>query len=113
MRLRPSSFVDRAWTIAVIALTVACLALSAGGARAQPVETGSGSPATADYRLGPTDHIRITVFGEDNLTGEFSVTADGSVSMPLIHSRAASLFSLASARPSRSSFSSSENDRWR
>ena len=41
-------------------------------------------PASEDYRLGPTDHVRITVFGEDNLTGEFSVNADGSISMPLI-----------------------------
>lgn len=89
MRLSSSLRIDRAWTIAVIALTAACLALAAGGARAQPVVAGSDNPVAADYKLGPTDHIRITVFGEDNLTGEFSVTADGSISMPLIGAVAA------------------------
>jgi polysaccharide export outer membrane protein len=86
MRLRPSSFIDGAWTIAVIALSLACLALPARG---QPIAAISDGPVAADYRLGPTDHIRITVFGEDNLTGEFSVTADGSISMPLIGAVAA------------------------
>lgn len=88
MPLRSSLLVGRTWTIAVMAV-VACLALYLGGARAQPVEASSGGPVAADYRLGPTDHIRITVFGEDNLTGEFSVTADGSISMPLIGAVAA------------------------
>jgi polysaccharide export outer membrane protein len=80
----PSFFIDRAWTVAAVVLTLACVTLFTGGARAQPVLTTSDSPVAADYRLGPTDHVRITVFGEDNLTGEFSVTADGSISMPLI-----------------------------
>lgn len=89
MRLTSPLFMERAWTIAAIALTVACLALQAGDARAQPVVAHSDTPVAADYRLGPTDHVRITVFGEDNLTGEFSVTADGSISMPLIGAVAA------------------------
>jgi polysaccharide biosynthesis/export protein len=84
MRLRSSVSIDRGWIMVVIALTVAWLALLAGGGRAQPVVAGSDNPVAADYKLGPTDHIRITVFGEDNLTGEFSVTADGSISMPLV-----------------------------
>ncbi|HOY78102.1 MAG TPA: polysaccharide biosynthesis/export family protein [Hyphomonadaceae bacterium] len=37
-----------------------------------------------DYRLGPGDDVRITVFGQDNLTGRFVVTPQGSVSYPLI-----------------------------
>ena len=46
-------------------------------------------PALADefdsgYRLGAGDRIRITVFGEPYLSGEFNVNANGSVSLPLI-----------------------------
>lgn len=40
--------------------------------------------ATRDYRLGPADKVRITVYGEETLTGEYSVTGSGSISFPLI-----------------------------
>lgn len=38
----------------------------------------------ADYALGAGDKLRITVFGEENLTGEYSVTANGTIAFPLI-----------------------------
>lgn len=37
-----------------------------------------------EYRLGPADKIRINVFGEEALTGEFLVGNSGKVSLPLI-----------------------------
>ena len=37
-----------------------------------------------DYVLGPGDKLRITVFGEDNLSGEFSIAGNGRLSFPLI-----------------------------
>ena len=37
-----------------------------------------------DYRLGASDKVRVTVFGEEALTGEFIVAANGKVSLPLI-----------------------------
>ena len=39
---------------------------------------------TQDYKLGPGDKIRITVFGEPYLSGEFNINANGTVSLPLI-----------------------------
>ena len=36
------------------------------------------------YILGPGDQIRLTVFGENDLSGEFKVGDDGMVSLPLI-----------------------------
>ncbi|WP_396593032.1 polysaccharide biosynthesis/export family protein [Brevundimonas sp. R86498] len=51
-------------------------------------------PATADlagavrivpeYRLGPADKVRVNVFGEEALTGEFLVGGSGKISLPLI-----------------------------
>ncbi len=38
----------------------------------------------SDYQLGPGDRLRINVFGEPDLTGEFVVSANGMVSYPLI-----------------------------
>ena len=41
-------------------------------------------PAIADYVLGSGDNLRISVFGEDSLTGQFTVASDGHISFPLI-----------------------------
>ena len=44
---------------------------------------GSAS-ALPDYRLGPADKLRVIVFGEDSLSGEFSVSPGGRIALPLI-----------------------------
>ena len=36
------------------------------------------------YKLGPGDKLRVIVFGETGLTGEFSVDGTGFISLPLI-----------------------------
>lgn len=51
---------------------------------ATPGETGAETPASYDYRLGAGDKLKITVFGEDGLTGEFFVAGNGRISFPLI-----------------------------
>lgn len=38
------------------------------------------------YQLGAGDQIRVTVFGEDDLSGEFEIDGTGRISMPLIGS---------------------------
>lgn len=42
------------------------------------------SSAVEDYKLGAGDKIRMTVFNEPTLSGEFSVSADGALSLPLL-----------------------------
>ncbi|MEZ5957158.1 MAG: polysaccharide biosynthesis/export family protein [Hyphomonadaceae bacterium] len=39
-----------------------------------------------EYRLGAGDQIRITVFNEPDLTGQFTVGAQGAIAYPLISS---------------------------
>jgi polysaccharide export outer membrane protein len=56
------------------------------GACAQP---GSGLPpieetGRTDYRLGSGDTLRLLVFGDPRLNGEFRVNDDGKVALPLI-----------------------------
>jgi polysaccharide export outer membrane protein len=47
---------------------------------------------TAVYRLGPGDAVRLIVFGEEQLTGEFRVNDSGAIAVPLLGSvRAAGL----------------------
>lgn len=37
-----------------------------------------------EYTLGVGDRLRITVFGQDDLSGEFEVSSNGTITMPLI-----------------------------
>jgi polysaccharide export outer membrane protein len=47
---------------------------------------GSSEVSVPEYRLGPGDQIRITVFNEPELTGQFVVGAQGSIAYPLVGS---------------------------
>ena len=42
------------------------------------------SQGTLDYKLGSGDRVRVTVFGHEDLSGEFEVDGSGNVSLPLI-----------------------------
>lgn len=65
---------------------------SASGASPQPASTALVTTAAArptpydpsEYKLGPGDKIRIIVYNETNLTGEFIISPSGSLSFPLI-----------------------------
>ncbi|MFY7776787.1 MAG: polysaccharide biosynthesis/export family protein [Elstera sp.] len=50
-----------------------------GGARAQGAEAGIG-----EYRLGPGDRVRIQVFNEADLSGDYDIDGTGLISLPLI-----------------------------
>jgi len=64
----------------------------------QPLQTAFAQTGdAAGYQLGPGDKIRVTVFGEPYLSGEFNVNANGTVSLPLIEPVAVSGESLAGA----------------
>jgi polysaccharide export outer membrane protein len=58
------------------------LALAAAG-RTALAQTKTQPQDTA-YRLGANDKVRINVFGEDDLSGEFEVDGGGNISYPLI-----------------------------
>jgi len=37
-----------------------------------------------EYRLGAGDRVRITIFGQEDLSGEFEVGSEGNISFPLV-----------------------------
>ncbi len=43
----------------------------------------------AEYRLGSGDEVRVTVFGQQDLSGKFTVDGSGFVSLPLVGNIAA------------------------
>jgi len=38
----------------------------------------------AEYRLAPGDKIRVNVFGEETLSGDFAITSAGNLTFPLV-----------------------------
>lgn len=57
-----------------------CLIAALAPAPSGAAETAADS---VDYVLGHGDRIRITVFGHDDLTGEFQLSETGTISLPL------------------------------
>lgn len=64
------------------------LLLGAGATALAGCTTFAPTPASeaeaVDYRLGPGDQLRITVFNEADLTGQFVVGSQGSIAYPLV-----------------------------
>src|SRR5262249_15613802 len=54
-----------------------------------PVPVPAATAGTPDYVLGSGDKLRITVFGEKDLSGEFDIDGTGNIAMPLIGNVAA------------------------
>ncbi|MBL4596800.1 MAG: polysaccharide export protein [Robiginitomaculum sp.] len=78
----------RIWTI-LLSSIFAVLVASCTTGPAPSIGGGTPSAAvdvrgTTDYRLGSGDQLRIIVFGEEDLSGEFVVNGSGQVSLPLV-----------------------------
>ena len=72
--------------LAVAALVGALVSGAPAAGQPDPAAP-AGQPAAAapyNYLLGAGDVLRIIVYGEDNLTGQFTVAGDGILAFPLI-----------------------------
>ncbi|OWK31922.1 polysaccharide biosynthesis/export family protein [Sphingomonas mucosissima] len=78
MLLRP------AFLLLITLLFSACAEKGEGPVISAGERYASTAAAVSDYRLGVGDRVRVTVFNEPSLTGEFWVNPDGTVSLPLI-----------------------------
>lgn len=70
----------------ILAAFTALAACQTGGAITQErgADTPKSSRAAGAYALGTGDRLRITVFGEPDLSGEFEVDGTGAISISLI-----------------------------
>ena len=69
----------------IAAAIMACLAT--GACATEPLPAGNANFAVEsghEYLLGPGDKVRVVVFEEPQLSGEFVVANDGDVAIPLI-----------------------------
>lgn len=54
------------------------------GAAPPPLAASDATQGLSGYRLGAGDRVRITVYNEPALTGDYNVTPGGAVAFPLI-----------------------------
>lgn len=54
------------------------------GAGAPPITTAEVAAGLESYHLGGGDRVRVTVFNEPTLTGEYNITPGGALAFPLI-----------------------------
>lgn len=72
--------------LAVMALMPLAACAGPSAVSSENFASASDAPATgpSDYRLAAGDKIRIIVFNELTLTGEFNIDSDGTVAFPLL-----------------------------
>jgi len=75
--MRATWFCARALALTVVLAAAGCSDLSVS--RTAPRDVG-------EYYLDSGDLLRIVVFGEEELSAEYTVDGSGQISMPLIHS---------------------------
>ncbi|MEM7767816.1 MAG: polysaccharide biosynthesis/export family protein [Pseudomonadota bacterium] len=72
-----------AMTVTMLGGLTACQQAPISSSTIETAEPTSVRPA-AEYELGNGDSLRVTVFGEAELSGEYQVDGVGNISMPLI-----------------------------
>jgi protein involved in polysaccharide export with SLBB domain len=68
--------------IGILMLGMALAGCSPAGSNLPSLPEGSASDAA--YLLGPGDQLKVTVYGSEDLSGEFPVSDTGTVVLPLI-----------------------------
>lgn len=75
----------RTTMMAIVALGAATLAACASGpVSGNAQDVGAGGASAPSYRLGSGDELKVTVFGEADLSGAYVVDGDGQITMPLV-----------------------------
>lgn len=71
--------------ILLLMLLVGCQSIAPLTGSSKTDEVASApAPERGEYRLGIADQLRITIFGEPELSGEFVIDGEGAVSLPLV-----------------------------
>jgi polysaccharide export outer membrane protein len=65
-------------------LITACAALTGCASHAPLLSANDYASPAGAYRLGVGDRVRINIFKEPGLSGEFMVSGNGAIAMPLI-----------------------------
>lgn len=78
------NFHKRAMVAASVVMLAACLSGCVGGRLPEGSADELAVMTSQDYRFGPGDKLRIITFDHENLTNEFVVGSNGTISFPLL-----------------------------
>lgn len=67
--------------VVILAMGLLTLGCASGGIAAGDIQD---QVVVSEYRLGPGDQIRVRVFGEESLSGEFVISSNGAISYALV-----------------------------
>lgn len=67
-----------------LGLATACQTAPPVSAPSPSAPGEAGQTYDGEYRLGPADQLRVTVFGHDDLSNQYTVASNGTISFPLI-----------------------------
>ena len=84
MRFEPKGIIQFLVCALFLGLAAACQSTPPAAPPPTPVADGSDPANSGEYRLGPADQLRVTVFGHDDLSNEYTVASNGTISFPLI-----------------------------
>jgi protein involved in polysaccharide export with SLBB domain len=73
--------------VAGLFLAQLCAVIVLAACSSAPLPAGNAAYAVdrgLEYKLGPGDKVRVTVFNEEQLSGEFLVANNGAVAIPLV-----------------------------
>lgn len=70
-------------TVHLLLFVLAIIGLSAGFSRYASAQSPPAAASAERYVLGPNDRIRLKVYGEADITGEYEIDSGGQVSIPL------------------------------
>jgi protein involved in polysaccharide export with SLBB domain len=73
------------WLLVCLICMLAPAALAQGAASPAAANTSAVSGDLSEYRLGAGDKVKVSVYGEETLSGEFAIPGgSGTISFPLI-----------------------------
>ncbi|MEM6534008.1 MAG: polysaccharide biosynthesis/export family protein [Pseudomonadota bacterium] len=78
--MSPSTLIKSAAAASCLALLAACQS----GIAASDAEDIAQSRKQVVYTLGSGDQLRVTVFGQEDISGEYEVDGSGNITVPLI-----------------------------
>lgn len=75
--------IDRRGMMRLVGVSAVAATVAACSGFDAPLEPAEASQP-GEYRLGAGDTVRVIVFGEEQLSGEFRVDGSGAIAMPLV-----------------------------
>lgn len=83
MRTELKGIIQLIFCVLCLGLATACQSAPVSPS-STTLPTAAGETYDGDYRLGPADQLRVTVFGHEDLSNQYTVASNGTISFPLI-----------------------------